>query len=160
MTRPKGKVLEMPVAPKSLTNDALRNIDVALAALRKSPLRPKMAFRVAHTINQLMPSFNALSDQESKIREKFLFVNPMSKQAERDEDGTIKIRDGFTRDQLDAELLELFEMESEVTLPKTRFKLKDFEDSGSMPVSPDTLLSLGELVVFEDEETLTPEKKK
>jgi hypothetical protein len=142
-----------------MKNEDVRNIDAALAALRKLPLRPKLAFRVAHTINRLMPTFDAITDQESKIREKYLFVDPRTKQAERNEDNSVKFRDGMTREQFDTEMLELFETESDVALPATRFKLKDFEESG-MPVSPDTLLLLGELVVFEDEEPTTPEKGK
>lgn len=131
----------------SVTNDQLRKIDQALAQLRRMPARPKLSFRIAHTINLLTPSFEALNKQEIEIRKKHIMTDALGAEIRNGDD--FAYNEGSSLEKLELELRELFETETGVELPIGRFVEKDF-DEAQFPLQPDVLIKLGPLVKFDE----------
>jgi hypothetical protein len=140
---------------EAMKNDDLNELQKALRLLQRQALRPRLAFRIAHAAGALKSAFDALNEGIETIRHKHLILDAEGravKETEGENAGGFKIREGGSKAEYDREAEELFETDSQATIPNVRITIEELEQSNVL-LSADTVLALGPLVVFPNDET-------
>jgi hypothetical protein len=133
----------------TMTNDDLRNMEVGLLHLRRMNLRPVLNMMVVYCLNTLKPATSALTETQDKIRAEFLALDPDKPGVDpRNQDGSLKLKEGKTEEEYAKEIDGLFKASVEVTLPKFKFRVLDFMES-NISFTPEITQNLGPLVNYE-----------